>query len=75
MVTFYLFGSRVDDEKRGGDIDLYIDSHDKENLVHKKLDFLVKLKREIGNQRIDVVLNKGLDRAIDTIARKEGILL
>lgn len=71
----YLFGSRVDDEKKGGDIDLYIDSHDKENLVHKKLDFLVKLKREIGNQKIDVVFNKGLHRAIDNVAMQKGILL
>ena len=71
----YLFGSRVDDEKKGGDIDLYIDSHNKENLVHKKLDFLVKLKREIDNQKIDVVFNKGLNRAIDNVAIKEGILL
>lgn len=71
----YLFGSRVDDEKKGGDIDLYIDSYDKENLVHKKLDFLVKLKREIGNQKIDVVFNKGLHRAIDNVAMQKGILL
>ena len=71
----YLFGSRVDDSKKGGDIDLYIDSPDRENLVHKKLDFLVKLKKEIGYQKIDVVFNKGLDRVIDNVAMKEGILL
>jgi len=71
----YLFGSRVNDEKKGGDIDLYIDSPDKKNLVHKKIDFLVKLKKEIGNQKIDVVFNKGLNRVIDNIAIKEGILL
>lgn len=71
----YLFGSRVDDEKKGGDIDLYIDSPDTENLVHKKLDFLVKLKKEIGDQKIDVVFNKGLNRVIDKVAKKEGILL
>ncbi len=71
----YLFGSRVDDSKKGGDIDLYIDSPDRENLVHKKLNFLVKLKREIGYQKIDVVFNKGLNRVIDNVAMKEGILL
>lgn len=71
----YLFGSRVNDEKKGGDIDLYIDSPDKKNLVHKKIDFLVKLKKEIGNQKIDVVFNKGLNRVIDNVAIKEGILL
>ncbi|PHS39412.1 MAG: DNA polymerase subunit beta [Sulfurovum sp.] len=71
----YLFGSRVDDEKRGGDIDLYIDATNKKNLVHKKLDFLVKLKKEIGDQKIDVVFNKGFNRLIDKVAMKEGVLL
>jgi predicted nucleotidyltransferase len=71
----YLFGSRVDESKRGGDIDLYIQTIDKKNLMRKKLDFLVKLKREIGLQKIDVVFDKGLHRAIDKVAMQEGIRL
>ena len=71
----YLFGSRVDESKKGGDIDLYIRPTDRKNLVHKKLDFLVKLKRVIGNQKIDVVFDKGLHRAIDRVAMQEGVQL
>ena len=71
----YLFGSRTDELKRGGDIDLYIQTEDKKNLMHKKLDFLVKLKREIGLQKIDVVFDKGLGRSIDKVAMQEGIQL
>lgn len=71
----YLFGSRVDERKKGGDIDLYIQTEDKTNLMHKKLDFLVKLKREIGLQKIDVVFDKGLHRVIDKVAMQEGIKL
>ncbi len=71
----YLFGSRIDDEKKGGDIDLYIRTKDKQNLVRKKLDFLVKLKREIGEQKIDVVFDRGLQRAIDSIAMEKGVAL
>ena len=71
----YLFGSRVDDTIRGGDIDLYIHTKNVKNLMRKKLDFLVKLKREIGNQKIDIVFDKQTHRAIDSIAMKEGILL
>ena len=71
----YLFGSRVDDNRKGGDIDLYLRLKERKNLVVKKLDFLVKLKREIGLQKIDVVFDKNLNRAIDRVAMNEGILL
>jgi len=71
----YLFGSRIDESKRGGDIDLYIQTSDRQNLMHKKLDFLVKLKKEIGLQKIDVVFDKGLQRSIDKIAMQDGIRL
>jgi len=71
----YLFGSRVDDRRRGGDIDLYIRTPEQKNLVRKKIDFLVKLKREIGEQKIDVVFDKGLKRHIDREAQEKGVLL
>jgi len=70
----FLFGSRVDDAKRGGDIDLYISATKKEALVKRKIDFLVKLKRKIGEQKIDVVLDRGQNNPIDRVAKK-GVLL
>jgi len=59
----YLFGSRVDDKKRGGDIDLFIEGADEncytlENKVH----FLAELKKEIGDQKIDVVFDSETTR-------------
>ena len=71
----YLFGSRVDDTKKGGDIDLYIIPKDLDNLTNKKLDFLVYLKRLIGEQKIDVVIDRGENRLIDYIASRDGVLL
>ena len=71
----YLFGSRADDNKKGGDIDLYMVVPNLENLMQKKIDFLVAVKREIGNQKIDVVFDRGNNRLIDKIAKKEGVLL
>ena len=71
----YLFGSRADDSKKGGDIDLYMVVPNLENLMQKKIDFLVAVKREIGNQKIDVVFDRGKNRLIDRIAKKEGVLL
>ena len=48
-----LFGSRTEDQKRGGDIDLLIDSKHKEKLtVENKIHFLVKLKSKIGDQKL-----------------------
>jgi len=71
----YLFGSRVDESKKGGDIDLYIDTDDKDNLSLKKIDFLVSLKRKIGEQKIDVVISRDKNRAIEQEAIKKGIEL
>ncbi len=71
----YLFGSRVDDNRKGGDIDLYINADNREHLAEKRVLFLAQIKRHIGDQRIDLVLARGTQRSIDKIATTEGILL
>ena len=71
----YLFGSRVDNTKKGGDIDLYIVPQNLDNLAKKRVDFLVYLKRLIGEQKIDVVIDRGDNRLIDYKALKNGVLL
>lgn len=76
----YLFGSRVDDTRRGGDIDLYIetDFDDVDRLIDARLHFLSRLKQRIGDQRIDVVLRYPSQQpppAIHTIAKRTGIRL
>jgi len=53
----YLFGSRVDDRKRGGDIDLLIIS---KTLTKKDLRRLrVEFCKRFGEQKIDIVLDDG----------------
>ncbi len=54
----FLFGSRVQEEKKGGDIDLLIRHKQKSRLtVVAKICFLAELKSKIGEQKIDVVLD------------------
>lgn len=52
----YLFGSRTDDSKRGGDIDLLVETGLKgEDLVMAKLRAMSAIQRRIGDRKIDVV--------------------
>jgi predicted nucleotidyltransferase len=57
--TVRLFGSRIDDTRRGGDIDLLVqtDLRDPAAALDAKLDLLIRLKRRIGDRRIDIVLD------------------
>jgi len=73
----YIFGSRIDDNKRGGDIDLYIIPKEKiiySELFDKKIEFLGKLQEKIGEQKIDVIISKDKNRPIEKEALK-GIRL
>jgi predicted nucleotidyltransferase len=54
----FLYGSRVDDQKKGGDIDLLISTANKEKLtISSKVLYMAELKRIIGDQKIDIVFD------------------
>ncbi len=76
----WLFGSRVDDIKKGGDIDFYVETREKDHRIalQKKLSFLSDLWSSLGEQKIDVVLNLTHDNfnlPIYQQAKLQGILL
>lgn len=72
----YLFGSRVDDNKRGGDIDLYLSPFEKtEDIYKKKIDFLVTLDLILGEQKIDIVIEQDKNRDIEQVAITTGVEL
>lgn len=57
-VSVWLFGSRVDDSKCGGDIDLLVLAANEDERIaflKSEMDFLIELKSLIGEQKIDVV--------------------
>ncbi|WP_324172644.1 nucleotidyltransferase domain-containing protein [Sulfurimonas sp.] len=74
----YLFGSRVDDSLKGGDIDLYIDLNYPINIkerLDKKSKFRMKLEDKIGEQKIDIIISKDKSRLIEQEASQKGIKL
>jgi predicted nucleotidyltransferase len=70
----YLFGSRVDDNKRGGDIDLLIvsDRLTRRDLRTLRLEFFKKF----GEQKLDIVIDDGsFIKPFNKIIRERAILL
>lgn len=54
-VKVYLFGSRLNDEKRGGDIDLLVRTEGETKNVLARIRMIARLKRLLGDQKIDVI--------------------
>jgi len=72
----YLFGSRVDDTKRGGDIDLYLcPAYKFDDERVRRRSFLVKLDEYIGEQKIDAIMAKDDNRLIEQVAIRDGVEL
>jgi predicted nucleotidyltransferase len=76
--TVYLFGSRVDDAARGGDIDLLVETPRRlENRAAMAARYAARLQRALGDQRIDVLIVDPATRhqPIHDRAREQGIAL
>lgn len=69
----YLFGSRVDDTKKGGDIDLLIMSS--KLTFEDKIKIRLKLFDKIGEQKIDLLIAKDTSDPFVRIALNNGMML
>lgn len=74
----WMFGSRVDLTKKGGDIDLYVETTavNAQSAIKMKSDFLWNVEQAIGEQKIDIVLNllsSAQTLPIHNVARTQGI--
>ena len=69
----YLFGSRADDTKKGGDIDLLIIS----TIIKPadKIDLKAAIYEKLEEQKIDIVVAKNKEKPFVRLALKQGVLL
>ena len=77
-VVIRLFGSRVDDTQKGGDIDLLIETHQSlANRFDVESKLAARLYIRLGGRKVDVLLMDVLTQVqpIHTQALKTGIVL
>jgi predicted nucleotidyltransferase len=57
-IEIILFGSRVNDAAKGGDIDLLVEADSDDNELYlKKLKALTLLKKRLGDRKIDLIVH------------------
>ena len=67
-VELYLFGSRTDDNKKGGDIDLLLlCQHSKQTfqLKNLKIKISTEIQDKIGEQKIDITIKNENEKTTD----------
>ncbi len=72
----YLFGSRIHDDKKGGDIDLFLEcTHDIDMEI--QVHFLRDIYKNVTERKVDLLIKTPFtqDQPILHTAKKEGILL
>ncbi len=73
LARVFLFGSRTDDSKKGGDIDLLIMSDSLGRVEKRKIKF--RLCDALGEQKIDLLIAGDLTDPFVRMAKKRGIEL
>jgi uncharacterized protein len=71
--SIYLFGSRVDDTAKGGDIDLLVLS--KKIKLRDKLSILSQLHRQLGQRKIDIAVFPDDHAPFPQMAMQTGVLI
>ena len=75
IARIWLFGSRVDINKKGGDIDIAILSEEINKDSMKKIKIKQQICDMIGEQKIDIVTSNDGQEPIFRLAMSEGVEL
>jgi len=72
----YIFGSRVELNKKGGDIDIFIET-DKQTSLEDELKFLTKLEIKGIERKVDLLVKNPYkkEKSIFKEAKKNGVLI
>ena len=70
----WLFGSRLDDTKRGGDVDLYVEATHRDTLM-SELHCKIALEDSLDLSVDLVVKEPGKDKPIYNLAKVQGVRL
>lgn len=74
----YLHGSRIDDQKKGGDIDLFlvVDDSEIQKLSNQKYKIAAELSRQLREQKVDLlILSKSESKDHEFFNNSEKTLL
>ncbi len=76
----WLFGSRVDDEKKGGDYDFLIETSltNPDEIISRKIDMIAQLQSSdpFEDEKIDIIIKRqqsSYDMPIYHVAKNEGV--
>lgn len=69
----FLFGSRVNDSARGGDIDLLVESAALD--AGRQRDLRDQLFQRLGGQKVDLFVTSDYSEPFARIAKSKGVLL
>ncbi len=69
----YIFGSRLDDSKKGGDIDIFIISKNVESLMKKKAKVRFLLEETLCKP-VDILVHRDFSREIEVEALKGEVI-
>ncbi len=80
QVVVRLFGSRLDDSRKGGDIDLHIATQltDPAQIARAHSRFLAQVYASMGEQKMDVLIDyppRQQELPVYRIAREQGLVL